>query len=81
MERSNSETLHMLKERGHLSRRLFFEGLIVGALAGLIAIIYRLLLTNAEGMSHTFQDLVFRKLKLKSRDRLINAGIRSYLQK
>ena len=44
MERSNSETLHMLKERGHLSRRLFFEGLIVGALAGLIAIIYRLLL-------------------------------------
>ena len=58
MERSNSETLHMLKERGHLSRRLFFEGLIVGALAGLIAIIYRLLLTNAEDIYFTIVSFV-----------------------
>ena len=43
----------MLKERCHLSRRLFFEGLIVGALAGLIAIIYSLLLTNAEDIYFT----------------------------
>ena len=48
----------MLKERGHLSRRLFFEGLIVGALAGLIAIIYRLLLTNAEDIYFTIVSFV-----------------------
>ena len=48
----------MLKERGHLSRRLFFEGLIVGALAGLIAIIYRLLLTNAEDVYFTIVSFV-----------------------
>ena len=48
----------MLKERGHLSRRLFFEGLIVGALAGLIAIIYRLLLTNSEDIYFTIVSFV-----------------------
>ncbi len=50
MEKRDSETLHILKERSHLSSRLFFEGLLVGAFAGLIAIIYRLLLTNAENL-------------------------------
>lgn len=48
MEKRDSETLHMLKERNHLSRRLLIEGLLVGAMAGFIAIIYRLLLSNAE---------------------------------
>lgn len=58
MERRNSETLHMLKERGLLSRRLFFEGLIVGVLAGLVAIIYRLLLTNAEELYFTIVSFI-----------------------
>ncbi|MFQ8592359.1 MAG: ClC family H(+)/Cl(-) exchange transporter [Thomasclavelia spiroformis] len=37
---------------------MFFEGLIVGALAGLIAIIYRLLLTNAEDIYFTIVSFV-----------------------
>ena len=50
MEKRDSETLHILKERNQLSRRLFFEGLLVGGIAGFIAIVYRLLLTNAESL-------------------------------
>ena len=48
MEKRNSETLHILKERNKLSSRLFFEGLLIGGIAGFIAIIYSLLLTNAD---------------------------------
>lgn len=58
MERKHSETLYMLKERNHFSRRLFFEGLIVGALAGLIAIIYRLMLTNAESFYFSMVSMI-----------------------
>lgn len=53
MEKRDSETLHILRERNQLSRRLFFEGLIVGGIAGFIAIIYRLLLTYAEDLYFT----------------------------
>ncbi|WP_028042213.1 ClC family H(+)/Cl(-) exchange transporter [Candidatus Stoquefichus massiliensis] len=58
MDKKDSETLHILRERSHLSSRLFFEGLLVGALAGLIAIIYRLLLTNAEDVYFYFIHMV-----------------------
>ena len=40
MEKRNSETLHILKERNKLSSRLFFEGLLVGGIAGFIVIVY-----------------------------------------
>ena len=58
MEKRNSETLHILKERNKLSSRLFFEGLLVGGIAGFIAIIYRLLLTNAESLYFTIASFV-----------------------
>lgn len=58
MEKRNSETLHILRERNQLSSRLFFEGLLVGGLAGFIGIVYRLLLTNAETLYFTIVSLV-----------------------
>lgn len=64
MEKKDSETLHILRERNHLSRRLFLEGLLVGGLAGLIAIIYRLFLTNAEDIYFLMVSLVKGNLLL-----------------
>lgn len=64
MEKKDSETLHILRERNHLSRRLFLEGLFVGGLAGLIAIIYRLFLTNAEDIYFLMVSLVKGNLLL-----------------
>lgn len=43
-----SKTSQVLKEKDHFSNRLLVEGLIVGVLAGIVAVIYRLLLSNAE---------------------------------
>lgn len=57
MERS-SETFHILKERGHFSRRLLFEGLLVGVTSGFVAIIYRILLSNAEKFYFMFVSIV-----------------------
>ena len=57
--RKDSETFNILKERNQLSQRLLFEGLLVGALAGLVAIVYRVMLTYAE--SFCFAMIAFVK--------------------
>ncbi len=43
-----SKTSQILSEKEHLFNRLLIEGLIVGILAGIVAIIYRLMLSQAE---------------------------------
>ena len=45
---SSSETLNVLEEKNNMNNRLILEGLLVGVLAGIIAVIYRLMLSNAE---------------------------------
>ncbi len=56
----SSKVLKVLKEKEHLETRLLLEGLLVGVLAGGVAIIYRLLLSHAE--SFLFDILAYIKL-------------------
>ncbi len=57
----SSDTLKVLKEKDKLNNRLVLEGLLVGVLAGIVAVIYRLLLSNAEHF--LFNTLEFIKDK------------------
>jgi len=53
-----SKTSQAIAEKEHFSNRLLVEGLIVGMLAGIVAIVYRLLLSHAESFLFTALDYV-----------------------
>lgn len=48
MKKKDSKTFHLLHERSRFKHRLVLEGLLVGLLAGLVAVVYRFMLTYAE---------------------------------
>ena len=56
-----SDTSKVLKEKDHLKNRLLLEGLMVGVIAGVAAVVYRLMLSNAE--SFLFNAIAFIKDK------------------
>lgn len=53
-----SHTYSLLKARENIITRLFFEGLAVGLIAGLIAVIYRLMLSKSEEFFFTAIEFV-----------------------
>ena len=56
-----SETTQILREKDSLKNRLLLEGLIVGILAGIAAVVYRLMLSNAEHFLFSAIDFIKEK--------------------
>lgn len=58
MLKSKSDTANVLKERANLNKRLAYEGLLLGIIAGAVCIIYRLILSKAESVYFFIRNFV-----------------------
>lgn len=52
MKREASSTYHTLKTSSNIKYRLILEGIVVGALAGLVSVLYRIVLEQVQGVLH-----------------------------
>ena len=59
MRKKNSDTVNVLKERSQLNKRLAYEGLLVGIIAGAVCIVYRLILSQSETFYFFIRNKVF----------------------